>query len=207
MPYVDKKKAAEAQKRYREQKKERDGRSSKRWIFVFYPDSAPENWNDIIGEWMCEVLVSPLHDKDVNPDGEPKKPHWHGIVKFERAKTQTEAMELIGQLNGPRAQIPAGSTRSCVRYLVHADNPEKASYSRDSVLSFGGWSWDDACTGDEETMSIVGEMMEWCDETGCTSYAQLLRYARRERKDWFRSLCTSSTYVMKNYLNSLRYEA
>lgn len=206
MPYKDKQKTAEAQKRYRENKKTKEGRSSKRWLFVFYPDSAPENWREVISEWMCEVLVSPLHDKDVNPDGEVKKPHWHGIIKFERAKTATEAMELIGELNGPNPKIPSGSTRSCVRYLTHEDNPEKHQYARKDVEAFGGWTWAEACAGDAEKASLVAEMMDWCDDTGCMSFASLLRYARANEPDWFLSLCTSSTYVMKEYIKSLHLE-
>lgn len=50
------------------------------WLFEFYPDSAPENWREIINSWLVDCLVSPLHDSDVNEDGTPKKPHWHGIL-------------------------------------------------------------------------------------------------------------------------------
>ena len=48
-------------------------------------------------------------------------------------------------------------------------------------------------------------MIDWCEETDCISYAQLLRYARAERYDWFRVLCDSSTLVIKEYLKSRKW--
>ncbi|WP_368276451.1 Rep family protein [Coprococcus sp. RTP21204st1_G4_RTP21204_210225] len=57
------------------------------WLFEFYPDSAPENWREIINSWLVDCLVSPLHDSDVNEDGTPKKPHWHGILFFDSVKS------------------------------------------------------------------------------------------------------------------------
>ena len=38
------------------------------WAIIVYTDSAPEDWEDIIKKEP--VVISPLHDKDVNPDGE-----------------------------------------------------------------------------------------------------------------------------------------
>ena len=43
---------------------------SKNWATVVYPESAPEQWKEILGDMKVEVLISPLHNKDVNPTGE-----------------------------------------------------------------------------------------------------------------------------------------
>lgn len=43
------------------------------WAFELYPDSAPENWREIISGWHVPVVVSPLHEFDLNPDGTTKK--------------------------------------------------------------------------------------------------------------------------------------
>ena len=42
------------------------------WVFVLYPDSAPENWREQLREMLVPGFVSPLHDKDVNADGDRK---------------------------------------------------------------------------------------------------------------------------------------
>lgn len=37
------------------------------WAFVVYPESAPENWREILDETRMRWIESPLHDKDFNP--------------------------------------------------------------------------------------------------------------------------------------------
>ena len=47
------------------------------WAFVLYPESAPVDWRDLLQKTGLQCAVSPLHDRDLNPDGEPKKAHFH----------------------------------------------------------------------------------------------------------------------------------
>lgn len=54
---------------------------------VVYPESAPENWQDILSRHCVPAFISPLHDKDINPTGEPKKPHYHVVLMFEGKKS------------------------------------------------------------------------------------------------------------------------
>ena len=63
------------------------------WTFLVYPDSAPENWRDLLDEQHIEFIVSPLHDRDINPTGEPKKPHWHLMLTFEGKKSYEQNNE------------------------------------------------------------------------------------------------------------------
>ena len=50
------------------------------WAFVLYIESAPSNWLDILIKSGLSFAVSPYHDKDINPDGEVKKAHYHIIL-------------------------------------------------------------------------------------------------------------------------------
>ncbi|HDT7711324.1 TPA: replication protein, partial [Enterococcus faecium] len=52
-------------------RKTKDERT-RNWTFVVYPESAPENWREFLDELHVPWVESPLHDKDVNPDGELK---------------------------------------------------------------------------------------------------------------------------------------
>ncbi len=207
MPYKDPEKQKAARKRYEEKHKEQRNQRRDFWLFVFYPDSAPENWRDVISSWQCECLVSPLHDKDVNADGTPKKPHWHGILFFESKKTQEQAEELTASLNGPKPIRPSGSKRTACRYLIHADNPEKAQYGAADVLEFGGASLSMYSIREAENETLVQEMVEWCEKYECFSYRLLLQYSMRNKPEWFRALCRSCTYVMKEYLKSAYRES
>ena len=65
---------------------------------VVYPESAPENWQDILSEQFVPAFISPLHDKDINPTGEPKKPHYHVVIMFDSTKTSEQAKEIFDKV-------------------------------------------------------------------------------------------------------------
>ena len=35
------------------------------WAMVLYPDSAPQNWEELLQETGLQCAISPLHDKDL----------------------------------------------------------------------------------------------------------------------------------------------
>ena len=92
MPYKDKEKQREAQRKW-EKENRGAGKRHKVWMFIFYPDTAEVGWRDECDELGLPFLVSPLHDRDVwtaaderrNPDhieGEVKVAHYHGLVEY-----------------------------------------------------------------------------------------------------------------------------
>lgn len=91
---------------------------------VVYPDSAPENWKDIISSEFVPTFISPFHDSDINPDGEIKKPHYHVMVMYDGVKTKEQFEEFRNRFGGVGTEIIA-SKRGYARYLCHLDNPEK----------------------------------------------------------------------------------
>lgn len=121
---------SEAQKRADKKYEKKRAPRKDYWLFEFYPDSAPENWREIINGWLVDCLVSPLHDSDVNEDGTPKKPHWHGILFFDSVKSFEQVQELVAPLNGPIPIIPKGTKRNCARYLCHLNNPESINTAK-----------------------------------------------------------------------------
>ena len=69
------------------------------WVFVLYPESAPENWREQLRDMLVPGFISPLHDKDVNADGTPKKPHWHVILTFKGLKSYEQVKAITDKLN------------------------------------------------------------------------------------------------------------
>lgn len=196
-----------AERRYEEKNKAKRSARKDFWLFEFYPDSAPENWREIINSWLVDCLVSPLHDSDVNEDGTPKKPHWHGILFFDGQKSFEQVKKLIAPLNGPIPIVPVGTKRNAARYLCHLNNPEKHRYNESDVLEFQNADYADLKTRDNDKYGYIGEMMDFVDEQGQYSYAFLLRYARTNRPEWFRCLCDNGTYVMKEYCKTAAFDA
>ena len=106
--------------------------------YVVYPDSAPEDWVEQLQQTGLTFCVSPLHDKDTNPDGTPKKPHYHVIISWGNTTTYRSARSLAETiLNCPRPQMLTNPT-GAYRYHQHKDNPEKYQYTEQSRC-FNGW--------------------------------------------------------------------
>lgn len=175
------------------------------WATVVYPESMPEDFWQQIGELKSPVLVSPLHDQDVNPTGEAKKAHYHVLFHFENKKSRTQMQEIIAPLGGVGLETVT-SLRGYARYLCHLDNPEKAQYRAEDVRAFGGIDYPSTIGLPTDRYKIIGEMMDFIDDQGISSYARLCKYARTNRFDWFRILCDSGTYVIKEYVKSQTWE-
>ena len=109
---------------------------ARNWLFVFYPESCPDDWVDIIEGWGCTCYVSPCHDSDVTPEGELKKPHYHGVLSFEGKKSYRQVVNLVSDLGCSTAKV-CNSLHNALRYLAHLDNPDKAEYSVEDVRTFG----------------------------------------------------------------------
>lgn len=178
---------------------------NRNWWFILYPDSMPENWKEKLEDLHVPIAVSPLHDKDLNPTGECKKPHYHVILTFKGNKSYEQIKEITDSFNSPKPEsiIDIGGT---VRYLIHRDNPEKYQYEERDIMCLNGFNIDNAFKPtDSQRFQYINEMCEWVDSTGTTEFSKLLDEARIEHFDtWFKVLCMNSTIVMQTYISSKR---
>ena len=174
---------------------------TRNYATVVYPDSAPENWKTIISESKIPCFISPLHDKDKNPNGESKKPHYHVMVMYEGVKTKDQAEAFFRTFGGVGCEI-VNSIRGYARYLTHKDNPEKAQYNDADVISFGGADYIQCIGTAADKAKGIREMICWIEENDITCWADLLQYASINRSDWFDVLINSGSYVTKEFIKS-----
>ena len=180
---------------------------SREWWCVVYPDSAPVNWRELVQETFLEAFISPLHDKDLNVDGTTKKAHYHVVLAWPGPTTYTNAKNIMAQFNGVIHPKKVGTLRGVCRYLCHLDNPEKAQYSPDDVICYNGADWHTVINLQSDKYIAIEEMQEFCSKYKITSFMQLNTYARVHRRaDWFRTLCDSGSYIMREYCKSLQWE-
>lgn len=172
---------------------------------VVYPDSAPSDWLEKLTEQMIPSFVSPLHDKDQNPGGEAKKPHYHVMIMFEGKKSDEQIRAIFDSFGGVGLEV-VKSLRGYARYLCHLDNPEKAQYLPDEVKAFCGADYMGIIGLPIDKYKSIGEMMDYVVQEDCSSYADLLIYARIFRPDWFRTLCDNGSYVMKEFIKSYSWK-
>lgn len=174
---------------------------TRNYATVVYPESAPENWKEILSEQFVPAFISPLHDSDLNPTGESKKAHYHVMVMYDSVKTVEQAKELFSLIGGVGCEKVA-SVRGYSRYLCHLDNPEKHQYSTQEVVSFCGADYIGTIGLVTDKYVCIREMIAFCDEYSIVSYSDLLEYCAKNNDSWFRVLCDNGTVVMREYLKS-----
>lgn len=179
---------------------------TRNWTIVLYPESAPENWREIIDELHIEWVESPLHDSDVNATGEDKKPHYHLLLMFGGVKTYEQVEELTKQLNTVIPQ-KCHNAKAMVRYMAHLDNPEKHQYSITDIKAHGGVDIDELLKPSKsERYSMIKEMILFVKANDITEFSDLMEYACENENDtWFPLLCDNSAYVIGQYIKSRRH--
>lgn len=185
-----------------EKKKETRARG---FAFVLYPESAPDNWRDIIDSFHVEWAESPLHCFDVEPTGEVKKPHWHIILNFDSVKSYDQVKELISPLNCT-IPIKLNSVRGMIRYFAHLDNPEKYQYPVDQIIGHGGMDISEYLRlSASARYSEIKKMCQYVADYNITEFYELMDYAMENENDtWFPLLCDNSAYIVNQYIKSNR---
>ena len=171
-----------------------DSRTSKNartrnWATIVYPDSenTPPNWLEILGEMCIPAMLSPIHDLDLNSDGEPKKPHFHLVYCFDSVKARHQ-VETINKRIGGVGLEAVSSMRGYARYLCHLDNPEKHQYNREEVRCFGGLDYEDVVSLPTDDLLLLAEILDYCEDNGIVDFYRLVMYARYNHNDWYRLL-------------------
>lgn len=150
--------------------KPKDDRA-RNWAIIAYPESAPENWLEILKSQCSKFSISPLHDSDMNADETQKKPHWHIVLIFENKKSYAQIKQISDNINGAPPQKIV-SVQASLRYQCHLDNPEKAQYNISEVIAVG-LNYEKEIMSDSEfnerlraeihTMIANENIVEYCD--------------------------------------------
>lgn len=177
---------------------------TRNYASIVYPESAPGNWKEILSGHFIPAFVSPLHGNDVNPTGEPKKPHYHVILMFDGKKSKEQAKEVFDTLGGVGCEV-VKSIRGYARYLCHLDNPEKAQYEPSQVTCLCGADYMGTIGLAIDKYIALSEMQDFCDKYNVVSFYALSKYARAHRSDWHRVLCDSGSVFMREYLQSRQW--
>lgn len=174
------------------------------WAMVLYPESAPQDWREQLRLSGLQVAISPLHDKDVNADGEPKKAHHHVILVYGSPTTYSNVKALCDRLNQPIPQ-PLEQVRGYYRYLTHEDNPEKAQYSKSDIQTLNGFNIREFVElTKSEVTKAKREILQLIRDNGITEYADLidiLMDGGEGTADMF-DVASNNTLFFKAYLTS-----
>lgn len=175
------------------------------WAFILYPESAPEDWRDIIRQRGLTASASPLHDRDINADGEPKKPHHHIILVYDGPTTYNNVLNFCqGELNGSIPKV-LDSPRGMYTYFTHEDNPEKAQYNKSDIEHFNGFNITDLCMlKGSEIAALKFSILDFIDDNDIKEFADLIHILRSAEMRDEASVVMDNVYFFDKYLTSRR---
>lgn len=184
----------------------RAARRNRNFATIIYPDSAAKDWQEQLAALHVPVLISPLHDRDVNPDGEHKKAHRHILIMYPNPKDYDTQVKPIFQKIGAVGRESVSSTRGYARYLCHLDNAEKAQYDPKDIIALGGADYSAITRLQSDVRQATMDIMRWCSTNQIYSLAELLDYAAEKQPEWFDVLSTQRCYIVTQYLKALVWE-
>lgn len=171
------------------------------YVSIGYTESLDEEFIEKLEETHVQCLISPLHDKDVDANGNTKKEHYHIMLLFDGPKTIDQAQAIFDSIGAIKCKA-INSVRGQARYLCHLDDPDKAQYDQGDVTCLNGADFFGLIDLPGNKYQAIREMMAYCNENGIRSFSDLTDYAANYNETWFRSLCDNSAYIMKEYLKS-----
>lgn len=144
----------------------------RKFLLLLYPDD-PSHCDAVARMRELDYqFAGIIHTDDVGEDGEKLKPHWHFVVKFRNARWSNAVAD---ELQIAHYYIDkCGSFDAALRYLVHADHPDKFQYEFNKV--FGPLTPNVAklLTMEDEGSRVL-EIVRYIDDTdGLLSYRKVL---------------------------------
>lgn len=174
------------------------------WAFVVYPESLPEDWKNILRETGLQCAISPLHDKDLDPTGETKKPHYHVIACYSGPTSYNVVKTLTDRLNAPGPQA-LEQVRGYYRYLTHKDNPEKAQYAENEIETINGFNiLDYVEMTKSEVLTIKRELQTLIRSADILEYSDFMDLLQDSEMNEQYDVASCNTYFFEKYISSRR---
>lgn len=174
------------------------------WAFVLYPESAPADWMERLQLTGLQCAVSPLHDLDINPTGEPKKAHYHIILCYSGPTSYNVVKQLTDSLNQPIPQA-LEQVRGYYRYLTHKDNPEKAQYDDNDIKTINGFNIADYVElSKSEVNEIKSKLQQLIRNLNLLEYCDFMDYLMDNDCKLEYDVASCNTYFFEKYISSRR---
>jgi len=176
------------------------------WAFVAYPESLPKDWLEILQKSGLQCAISPLHDKDTNPDEKEKKPHYHVIVCYSGPTSYNVVARLTESLHSTIPQA-LEQVKGYYRYLTHKDNPEKHQYNEKDIITINGFNiLDHIEITKSEVLKHKRNLLTLIIQYELTEYSTFCKYILENGTEEEFDIATSHTIFFNNYLTSARHK-
>lgn len=113
---------------------------SRYWACIGYSESLFQDWLDILKSLSVPVVISPIHDKDLEKDGVTyKKAHYHILADFGSQRRKNTAQSFFDKLGVMPSCINVLHPGNYYHYLWHDQQTDKALYSEDDIINIANF--------------------------------------------------------------------
>lgn len=182
------------------------------FTYIAYPESMPVDLFEILlkdsdrsqgHDNPYSILISPLHDMDLDDLGKMKKPHYH-IMVMHKSDITLAGAKRWGEMRGLVMCEKCGK-KGLARYLCHLDNKEKHLYNIEDVKAFN-CNYLDIIGTSVDKFGMYRELIEFINEMGILFFCDLMDFCKDNNDDWFRFLCSGGTFTIEKYLKDKRFK-
>lgn len=173
------------------------------WTFELYEDSCAPDWEEYLNSTGVPYIYA-LHDKDVNPTGEPKKPHYHVMMCFDGPVTYQNIKNYADRIKVANGVVqPVGSVRGMVRYFCHKDNADKYQYSEDILQCRNGFDPKDyfALTV-SQIKAFKRKVIEFIQDNEIEQYSELIDILMYSDEIDMFDIASQNTFFFTQYIKS-----
>lgn len=176
------------------------------WASILYTESCVADIEGALLALKVPCALSPLHDRDIKNDtGEIKKPHYHLLLHYTSLKSRrqvNEDLEPLGAVGAERVR----EVGAYARYLIHADDPDKAQYDIQDLRIFNGINIGKYLEGDPISADAgFAALIKIILEHDFTDYCDLVTYCLESDAELLSS-CRKSAYALTSFLRSRTFQ-
>lgn len=181
------------------------------YTFLLYPESAVEDWYNILNEMQVPAVISPLHTGE-KENGEPLKPHYHIVLMYSQKHSIAQALEVISEIKGvPNLtnnykKFVVGDLKKMLRYLCHLDEGEdKPKYPITDVRVLGPINYEAAIQVDDDIIQTLIDITFFVHINHMCNFAEFMCWCGENNKSWFEIASTKATYYIATLIKTEGY--
>ena len=180
------------------------------YAVVVYPDSTTlnKNWRENLVSLGHKTIISPIHDKDLDNNGQPKKPHYHVCIFRENATTWNSCVKTMSaniDSSIKYVEVLRGTIQASYDYMSHKNAPHKAQYNQEDVICLNGFSpFDYQKQTRTDKLNCTKEIYIYIENNTIEEFSDLIQLLIMEQKDDLLEYVANHAFFIDKIITSLR---